>query len=118
MVPRLIDLSQQEHQFLPIAQDGARNDLIVQTAEESVITGEQAAIEERNIEFGIVAMEAVAIFQRARSGTDLEPQIPKILTKGADVILARCGGQFTVGQKQQIDIRVGSEHAAPIASDG
>ena len=46
MVPRLVDLGQQQHQFLPIAQDGARNDLIVQTAEETVITGEQAAIEQ------------------------------------------------------------------------
>ena len=39
MVPRLIDLSQQEHEFLPIALDRARNDLIVQTAEKAVITG-------------------------------------------------------------------------------
>ena len=106
MMTRFVDLRQQQHEFLPIAQHGTRNDLIVQAAEEAVVTGEQAAIEQRNIELWIVAVEAVAIVQGASGGTQPEPEIPQVLTHSPDCILARCRWRFSVREKQQIHIRV------------
>ena len=80
------DLAEIFDEGVAIAGDETWNGLLMQPREQIAIAGEIAAIEQRDREFNVVRVEALAFGEAASSRAELQAQIPKFLRKAADGI--------------------------------
>ena len=94
------------------------NHFVVQFAEQVAIARQIAAVEQRDGELGIVGIVAVALGQRARGRTQLQPQVPQLLRKAPDGIFESLLRVAIAEEEQQIDIGIGKQPAAAKSSGG
>ena len=73
------------------------------------ITGQISAVEQRDGEFDIVGIEALAFGKCARRRAELQPQVPHFLREAADGVFESVFGAGAGMQKKKIDIGVGKE---------
>ena len=78
----------------------------------NTIARKAAAVEKRNGELGIVGVVAIALAQRPRRGTQLQPQVPQFLREAPHRIFESLLGSAISKKKKQIDIGIG-EHPSP-----
>ena len=97
--------------------DHAGENVIAKFGEERLVTGEIAAIEKRNIELGIFALEFGAFGERASGRADAHAHIPEHLAEFSRSGLDALFGGAIGAEKKQIDIGVGEKFAAAIATE-
>ncbi len=101
-----IHLRKPAHQVLPLAQDELWQNLLPKPAEKLEIARQEATVKKRNVEFEIIAMKQVTLFQGAGGRAKFQPYVPHILAELADdVLLFRAGKRF-LEQEQKVDIRM------------
>ena len=102
---------------LAFAREQFRNGGVLELREKRRISGEVAAVEQRNRKFEILRIEAVALGKFARGGAQLHAQIPNFLRELSKAILKFALGALVGVQKQQIDIGVGEQPLAAKAAE-
>ncbi len=112
------DLGQALQQSLGFPHHQLGNYLVMQPPEQVVIACEITAVEERNGELSVVGVVAVALGQRPRSRTQLQPQVPQFLRKAANGILESLLGVAIGEEKQQIDVGIGEHPSTAESSSG
>ncbi len=92
------------------------NRFFAQPRKKLAISGQIAAIEERNRELDVIRVEAFAFSQSPRHRTEFQTQIPQLLRETADGIFEFLLAAASGMQEEEIDVRKGKEPAAPVAS--
>src|ERR1700678_4589991 len=101
---------------LAFTREQFRNGRVLELREKRRISGEIAAVEQRNRKFEIFRIEAVTFGKFARCRAQLHAQIPNFLGELANAILEFGFGALVGVQKQQIDIGVREKPLAAAAA--
>ena len=96
------------------------DDLLVepgcQLLEQRLVAGDEPGLEERGADRHVGARLLQAFVDRARRVPDLQLEVPQHIEQRLDHLFD--AGRRLVGhEEQEIDVRKGREHAAPIAAD-
>lgn len=108
------DLAQRARQFLTIAGNQVRDDFVAKPRKEPRVAGEVAAVEERDVEFQVIAMQFAAIRERVSGRADLQVEVPQSPRDCSHTVAMRFGGPFVREQKEQIDIGAGEQFPATV----
>jgi len=109
-------LSQTLRQNIGFATNHLHQALVMQTAEQPVISGEEAAIEERDSELDIVLVEARAVVKGTRRRAHPQSNVPHLLTHGAHWILDANAERFGFTEEKDINVRIREQGLAPEAT--
>ena len=83
-VARASDLGQLLDDVIPFPLKKLGKDFVVQSQEKFRVPGHVAAVEKRNRKLNILRVKSLAFGKSTGGWTELEPQIPKLLAKGAN----------------------------------
>src|SRR5271166_6134908 len=115
-MPRARDLGEALHQHVGLARHELRQNLAVQPREECRVTGQKAAVEQRDGELDIVLVEARAVVERARGRTDTQADVPHLLADAPHWLLHVAAQRFVLRQKKQVNIGMRKQSASPEAA--
>ena len=103
---------------VPLAEDQAGQDGLVELLVEGEMAGEEAAVECGQGEFEIAGIEAARFLQGAGTGAGAQAYLPHSLNDRADLVLGvRLG--FVVGKDEEhVDVGVGEEILAAVSAQG
>ena len=112
------DLAELLRDGVPLAQDEAGKNGLVQLLVERKLSGEKAAVEGGEREFEVIGIEAAGFLDGARAGTGAQADVPHALDDGADRLPGLLFGLVVGEGKQHIDVGKGEEILAPVAAEG
>ncbi len=103
---------------VPLAEDEAGKDGLVELLIERKLAGEEAAVERGEGEFEIVGIEAADFLDGAGGGAGAQADVPHALDDGAHGFAGLLFG-FVVGEgEEDVDVGVGEEIFAAVAAEG
>ena len=103
--------------ILAMTGNELRQDAVAKLGEEGGVAGNTAAIEERDVELGIIGAKLAAFTESSRCRADAHAHVPKFLANYSRGILeARFGGGI-LAEEQQIDIGIWEESATSVAAE-
>ncbi len=112
------DLAELLSDGIPLAEDQAGKDGLVELLVERKLAGEETAVEGGEGELKVVGVEAAGFLDRAGAGAGAEADVPHALDDGADRVLRLFFG-FVVGKgEEDIDVGVGKEIFAAVTAQG
>ena len=112
------DLAELLGNGVPLAENEAGKDGLVKLLVEGELSGEEAAVEGGEGEFEIVGVEAAGFLESARAGAGAQADIPHALDDGADGVFGLLFGFFVGKGEEDVDVGVGEEVFAAVASEG
>ncbi len=112
------DLTQLLRNGVPLAQDEARENRLMELLIEGELAGEEAAVESGQGEFEVVGIEAAGFFDGARTGAGAQADVPHALDDGADSFFGLLLGLLVGEGKEHVDVGVGEEVLASVAAQG
>src|SRR5205807_1716969 len=118
VMPATRELDELAHQLLAFPRDHLRNHLQAQAGKQPRVAGQVSAIEKRNGELRIVAVQRVALLQRARCRAGPQPEIPQ-QPRDLGHHLPMGHLQRMVGrQEENVHVGMRKQRATPIAAQG
>ena len=87
----------------------------VEIREQLFVAGDEARIEQRGADGGVLGAFDQAILDRARGVADLHAEVPQEVEHVLDD-LQRLAGRFAGGEEQQVDVAEWRQHAAAVAA--
>ncbi len=118
LVARAGQIGKPMHDATPFAQRDFGQRFVLQSLGETVIPGDEAAVKQREGEFDVVGVVAIAFLEGADHGAGPQTEIPHGLITAPDG-LAKLVLQLFVGAKiEQVDVGTGEEFLAAEAAYG
>ena len=102
---------------VPLAQNQSREDRLVKLLVERELAGEEAAVERGQGEFEVVGIEAAGFFDRARTGTGAQADIPHALNDRSYGFPGLLLGLLVGEGEEHVDVGVGEEIFASVAAE-
>ncbi len=85
---------------------------------ERKLPSQKAAIQGCEREFEIVGVKSTRFLHRSRAGAGPQPDIPHTLNNGSDSLLGLLLSLLVRKRKQNVNVGIGEEILAPVATEG
>jgi hypothetical protein len=103
---------------IPLAEDQAGQDGLMELLVELEIAGEEAAVKGGESEFEVVRIESAGFLDGAGTGAGAQADVPHALNDGTDGLLGELFGFFVGKGKEDVNVGVGEEILAPVTAEG
>ena len=111
------EADQVAHQSVAIGLYEARK-LLAERREERAVAGEEALVEQADVQLGILVVHREAFLGSAHRLAHAQAGVPQPLQESGDLRFTIAGDRFVLAQKQQVDIRKREELAPAVSADG
>ena len=104
------------HQVLAVPRHHVWDDRAPETCIEVRVSGQVSQVQQGNVEFQIVAIEAATLRQGVRAVSHAHSQVPEHAQKGGNGVAVRGWSASILGQEKQVNVRMGKQFPPAITT--